>query len=741
MADSGYYDWAGKNSTDGVSICDEKERLNPSCLTGHENDKETTSSSAAAVDDATTTTTSRGYIFSPRSFRSSPDFLNRTPCRVHPNKPLFSYCCQWELPLCRSCSLLEGHSKHKHLNLDLAVLRQKKELDSFVQTTSQILETLNLNKSLLQRTKAELDKNYACAKLDALQSFDCLQKFFQERLHSCLQEIDVLYEQKNKTLEKQLKSLNSVFLRTQKNHDLIENVLESDKNEAILLASKVIRDSRRNKKVSPSQVVGSSRPSENSFLEFDKRNVAALIETCGEMSFLVAEKQVCITLAKEDLHRPHTEGKQIKLGIHVVGEGHALIDNCKEKLSSSLYAEVFLPNGNRIIPIIVPEQAGSKLGELQFLIKEAGSCKVEVFCFGCPVLGSPFEVNVSKSASYVPPRMRHPVEKRKSLPIVTRTSIPISIRSIESKLPVYKTTDTGCGRPPWNSSSHFSSILQRSSSSLTSRTSAKQKTSSKHHSLTDLTKTLQSDLSNSKFYGSMLAVRKKIEQEAKIEEEPEFQNLAEQRTKLDSNLNNRISRVTRLPLRSTSFRSNVRPELPPLNKTLSKVDPATIRKPFCRTTSLRYPPKTSHETASRYRVIGRKGSKVGEFLHVQGVSFRNETIFVTDSKTRSVQLISYKSGVVVKRFDYQDSSAKTTASSPVGVVQDSQGLIYVSDFAKGCVFVFSEDGKLIRRIKHELLAGPKGILLDDQVCITPLNSLIIMFNVDKQSIYSQWRIV
>lgn len=96
------------------------------------------------------------------------------------------------------------------------------------------------------------------------------------------------------------------------------------------------------------------------------------------------------------------------------------------------------------------------------------------------------------------------------------------------------------------------------------------------------------------------------------------------------------------------------------------------------------------------QVFGNYGSSPGQFEAPQGVSFTpNGGILVTDTGNRRIQYFD-PGGRFLMSFPLRPD--ETPLKRPRRAVMDMQGQVYVADPLAGGVFVFGDDGRLVRSI-------------------------------------------
>ena len=89
--------------------------------------------------------------------------------------------------------------------------------------------------------------------------------------------------------------------------------------------------------------------------------------------------------------------------------------------------------------------------------------------------------------------------------------------------------------------------------------------------------------------------------------------------------------------------------------------------------------------------VGKNGENVGEFDEPYNVRYHNHQVYVCDSDNGRVQVFDSNLNFVRSFGDGPDQ-----LEDPVDIDFDSQGNIYVVDYEKDQVLVFSKDGQYLR---------------------------------------------
>ena len=117
--------------------------------------------------------------------------------------------------------------------------------------------------------------------------------------------------------------------------------------------------------------------------------------------------------------------------------------------------------------------------------------------------------------------------------------------------------------------------------------------------------------------------------------------------------------------------------------------------------------------------VGKEGENVGEFKEPYNVRCHNHQVYVCDSSNGRVQVFDFNLNFVQSFGDGPDQL------KDLGDIDfDSQGNIYVVDYEKNEVLVFSEDGQYLRHFGQwdegeDELSGPQGLCVSgDYVYVT-----------------------
>jgi len=104
------------------------------------------------------------------------------------------------------------------------------------------------------------------------------------------------------------------------------------------------------------------------------------------------------------------------------------------------------------------------------------------------------------------------------------------------------------------------------------------------------------------------------------------------------------------------------------------------------------------------------GEEKKKMIKPFGSFIKGEKLYFTDTGSNSIFIFDFreKSVRVIDRIgDYQ-------LTSPIDIVVDDQGRIYVSDSVLGTVFVTNEDGDFLGKIGGDILIRPTGLALDPE---------------------------
>ncbi len=126
-------------------------------------------------------------------------------------------------------------------------------------------------------------------------------------------------------------------------------------------------------------------------------------------------------------------------------------------------------------------------------------------------------------------------------------------------------------------------------------------------------------------------------------------------------------------------------------------------------------------------IFGKK--RETRLLKPSGVYTNGELFVVTDQGLSAVLI-----------FDLKDRKVNVSGGfpSPIDVVMDEAGRIYVSDSVLGKVFILSEKGERIGEVGNGLLVRPTGLALDGKrgrlYVVDTFNSKILIFNLKGEKV-------
>lgn len=128
------------------------------------------------------------------------------------------------------------------------------------------------------------------------------------------------------------------------------------------------------------------------------------------------------------------------------------------------------------------------------------------------------------------------------------------------------------------------------------------------------------------------------------------------------------------------------------------------------------------------------GEKKKSMIKPYGLFIKNKTLYFTDTGARSLFIYDFKKS----KLKIIDHIGDYALSSPIDVVVDDKGRIYISDSVLGTVFVTNEDGDLLGRIGSGKLLRPTGLAIDskrEKLFITDtLRSKIYIFSLKSRKV-------
>jgi len=117
------------------------------------------------------------------------------------------------------------------------------------------------------------------------------------------------------------------------------------------------------------------------------------------------------------------------------------------------------------------------------------------------------------------------------------------------------------------------------------------------------------------------------------------------------------------------------------------------------------------------RIIGRRGTKPGEFNYPCDITFANNLLWITDSGNHRVQAVR-PTGEPVASFG-QAGDAPGDLALPKGIAVDPDGHVYVTDGRFENVQVFDSSGRLLLVLGEEGVGPgefwlPGGVFIDER---------------------------
>ena len=138
--------------------------------------------------------------------------------------------------------------------------------------------------------------------------------------------------------------------------------------------------------------------------------------------------------------------------------------------------------------------------------------------------------------------------------------------------------------------------------------------------------------------------------------------------------------------------------------------------------------------------VGKRGRNVGEFVHPHGIQYHNHQVYVCDCSNGRVQVFDSNLNFV-QSFGHGDGPGQLKELRDIDF--DTQGNIYVLDYSKHQVLVFSEDGQYLRHFGQKgqgegELSGPRGMCVSgDYVYVTEYsNNRVSVFHTSGEFVRS-----
>ena len=139
------------------------------------------------------------------------------------------------------------------------------------------------------------------------------------------------------------------------------------------------------------------------------------------------------------------------------------------------------------------------------------------------------------------------------------------------------------------------------------------------------------------------------------------------------------------------------------------------------------------------RSVGKKGENVGEFNQPNNVRYQNHQVYVCDTNNGRVQVFDSNLNLV---WSFGDGPGQL--EKPMDIDFDSHGNIYVVEYGKDQVLVFSEDGQYLRHFSQREdqgegeLSGPAGLCVrGDYVYVAEYwNHCVSVFRTSGEFVHS-----
>ncbi|WP_457641247.1 6-bladed beta-propeller [Persephonella sp.] len=107
-------------------------------------------------------------------------------------------------------------------------------------------------------------------------------------------------------------------------------------------------------------------------------------------------------------------------------------------------------------------------------------------------------------------------------------------------------------------------------------------------------------------------------------------------------------------------------------------------------------------------ILGREERQI---IKPFGSFAKGDVLYLTDTGARAVFILDLKK----RKVEVIDEVGDYKFSSPIDVVVDNRGNIYVSDSVLGAVFVFNSKGKYKGKIGSKILQRPTGLAIDNKL--------------------------
>uniref|UniRef100_A0AAX7UBL3 Tripartite motif-containing protein 2 n=1 Tax=Astatotilapia calliptera TaxID=8154 RepID=A0AAX7UBL3_ASTCA len=301
-------------------------------------------------------------------------------CPNHGGSVMEFYCPPCETAMCQECTSGE-HGEHPtaslHHQLD-AVKKRLPEIDSALQTLSEILQQLTNQKSAIED--------------DIHATFDELQKTLNVRKSVLLMELEVNYGLKQKVLQAQLDTLLQGQEGITSSCNFTEQALSQGTEAEVLLVKKQMGE----RLVELASQELPLQPGENNQLDF-------LVETEGLKKSIHNLGTIVTTNAVASETVATGEG----LRHCVVGVPTSITITTKDKDgelckmgNAVITAEMFSPDGSKCDGDVLDNKNGTY--EYLFTAPKEGTCTLSLRLYDQHIKGSPFKIKATKSIDVSP---------------------------------------------------------------------------------------------------------------------------------------------------------------------------------------------------------------------------------------------------------------------------------------------------------------------------------------------------
>lgn len=309
-------------------------------------------------------------------------------CPNHDGQSLEFYCTACETAVCEKCTSGE-HSTHTTIQLSEAIMEHKQSLTGLLQKTQEQIPTLENTIASVQQVSEALLENYQNSQLQVTETFMELEKLITQRKENMLGDLTSTYEEKSKTLAKQLESLEKTLAGIKSCCEFTENALKHGNETEILLVRKEMSE----KLTQLCSEDFCQMPEENDELIFNDTDFKSIKKHIRNAGCVQSNSAIAYeTVACGDGLKRCYKNVPTTVNITTKDKNGSLI----KVGNAALSAEITASSGELYIPEIIDHRNGSY--DLTYAVPEIGSYQMDISLYDKPIKGSPFKIKAYKES-------------------------------------------------------------------------------------------------------------------------------------------------------------------------------------------------------------------------------------------------------------------------------------------------------------------------------------------------------